>query len=59
MLDPQFSRKLTAKFVLCNMQDPQFSRKWTAKFVLCNMHDSNENFAICHDSTGPKGNSNE
>ena len=35
--DIQFSRKLTANFVLCYMQDPQFSRKLTANFVLCNI----------------------
>ena len=35
--DIQFSRKLTAKFVLCNIQGPSFSRKLTVKFVLCNI----------------------
>ena len=34
MQGPSISRKLTAKFVLCNMQGSSFSRKLTAKFVL-------------------------
>ena len=35
--DYRFSRKLTAKFLVCNIVKPRFSSKLTAKFLICNI----------------------
>ena len=34
---PRFSRKLTAKFLVCNVVRPRFRRTLTAKFWVCNI----------------------